>query len=171
MDPGPKGLVLPSLPGSPTAPEPQAPAPANLNKASLSFHVFIEFRHFPSTIRPLRALGCAGAGVGLGWRMGQVQVLVPDWCHPLQHTTRPRTVRGGSLGVSGGNVPGLLFALLQNGANNPCLPCTPGPAARFERNRAQACNSVQDCPGPDAAVPHMELQQLSPALCVLRNPL
>lgn len=103
--------------------------------------------------------------MGLGWRMGQVQVLVPDWCHPLQHITRRRAVRGGSLGVNGGNAPGLLFVLLQNGASSPCLPCTPGPAARFARNRAQACNSLQDCPGPDAAVPSQELQQLPPALC------
>lgn len=69
--------------------------------------------------------------MGLGWRMGQVQVLVPDWCHPLQHITRRRAVRGESPGVSGGNAPGLLFDLLQNGASSPCLPCTPGAAARI----------------------------------------
>lgn len=68
--------------------------------------------------------------MGLGWRVGHIQVLVPDWSHPLQHITRRRAVRGKSLAVSGGNAPGLLFDL-QNGASSPCLPCTPGAAARI----------------------------------------
>lgn len=71
MGPGCEGLVLPSLPGRPPAPEPPSPRSCNLNKAS--FHVFIELlplRHFPGTIRPFEGLGQFGSQAGVGVENG-----------------------------------------------------------------------------------------------------
>lgn len=98
--------------------------------------------------------------MGLGWRMGQVQVLVPDWCHPLQYITKHRALRGGSLRSIEAMLLSSCLFFCKMGPVVPAASAPQGLQPGFERNRAQACNSV-----------HMELQQFSPALCCLRNSL
>lgn len=151
-DPGCQDLVLPSLPGSPPAPEPPSPRSCDLNKAS--FHVFIELlplRHFPCTIRPFEGLGqCgsrAGAGVGNGPRPRPGAELVPS---PPVHITRRRGGRGGGLGVKGGNAPGLPF-LPQDEVSSSCLPPTPDPDSHSQDlsaaglTLADLCRAVLAC--------------------------
>lgn len=114
----------------------------------------------------LRALGCAGAGLGLGWRMGQIQVLGPDWCHPLHTYHQAQSSEGREPGGQGRQcswVPVCSSAKWGQQSLPPpyCRGCSRdlwGTGLRL----AVLCRTVLALM---LQSPHTELQQPLPALC------